>query len=71
MPGLESRKALVACLLPLAIFVTARLLSQTGHLPAEEEAAIRRRFFPEGEADPGADALPVEEPAPMQEPGDG
>jgi len=55
----------------LAIFVTARLLSQTGHLPAEEEEAIRRRFFPEGEADPGADALPVEELAPVEEPADG
>jgi type IV pilus assembly protein PilQ len=28
----------------LAIFITARLLSQTGHLPAEEEATIRQRF---------------------------
>ncbi len=54
----------------LAIFVTARLLSQTGHLPPDEEEAIRRRFLPEGEADPGEDALPVEVPAPMEEPAD-
>lgn len=28
----------------LAIFITARILSQTGHLPAEDEAAIREEF---------------------------
>jgi len=29
----------------LVIFITPRLLSQTGHLPATEETAIRRRFL--------------------------
>lgn len=32
----------------LVIFVTPRILSQTGHLPEEEEEAIRRRMLPEG-----------------------
>ena len=34
----------------LTIFVTARLLSQTGHLPAEQEEAIMERFMVEDEA---------------------
>ncbi len=33
----------------LTIFVTARLLSQTGHLPEEQESLIKERFMPEGE----------------------
>lgn len=37
----------------LAIFVTARLLSQTGHLPAAEEEALHERFLPEGEIPTG------------------
>lgn len=39
----------------LVIFVTPRILSQTGHLPAEEEAAIRKR-------------MRLDEPAPGQAP---
>ena len=31
----------------LTIFVTARLLSRTGHLPEEEEREIKERFLPE------------------------
>lgn len=34
----------------LTIFVTARLLSQTGHLPAEQERAVMERFLPSDEA---------------------
>lgn len=41
----------------LTIFVTARLLSQTGHLPEEQESLIKQRFIPEGE-----------EPEPQMEP---
>ncbi|MEA3401821.1 MAG: hypothetical protein U9R79_11325 [Armatimonadota bacterium] len=39
----------------LTIFVTARLLSQTGHLPEEQEEVIKRRFLPQGEgqSEPG------------------
>lgn len=33
----------------LAVFITARLLSPTGHLPADEEKAIRQRFQIEGQ----------------------
>ncbi len=33
----------------LTIFVTARLLSQTGHLPGEQERLIKQRFFPDDE----------------------
>ncbi len=33
----------------LTIFVTARLLSHTGHLPAEEEAEIKSHFLPDTE----------------------
>jgi type II secretory pathway component GspD/PulD (secretin) len=39
----------------LTIFVTARLLSQTGHLPEEQEELIKQRFLPEYE-----ETLPVE-----------
>ncbi|MGD9495521.1 MAG: type II secretion system protein GspD [Armatimonadota bacterium] len=51
----------------LAIFVTARLLSQTGHLPEAEEEAIRGRFLPEGEQ-PEAEQLPM--PEGQQAPGE-
>jgi len=37
----------------LTIFITARLLSQTGHLPAEEETAIKERFDQDQTTDPG------------------
>jgi type II secretory pathway component GspD/PulD (secretin) len=40
----------------LTIFVTARILSQTGHLPDEEEAAIKARFLGDESGDEGADA---------------
>ena len=40
----------------LTIFVTARILSQTGHLPDEEEAAIKARFMVDESGDEGADA---------------
>ena len=40
----------------LTIFVTARILSQTGHLPDEEEAAIKARFLVDEAGDEGADA---------------
>lgn len=33
----------------LTIFVTARLLSQTGHLPEEQEGLIKERFLPDDE----------------------
>jgi type II secretory pathway component GspD/PulD (secretin) len=40
----------------LAIFITARLLSRTGHLPTEEENAVKARFLenpqPEGVSSP-------------------
>ncbi|MFW5867659.1 MAG: type II secretion system protein GspD, partial [Armatimonadota bacterium] len=42
----------------LTIFVTARLLSQTGHLPEEQESLIKQRFLPEGE-----EVQPTPEPA--------
>jgi type IV pilus assembly protein PilQ len=42
----------------LTIFVTARLLSQTGHLPEEQESLIKEHFLPEGE-----DAQPQLQPA--------
>ncbi len=40
----------------LTIFVTARILSQTGHLPDEEEAAIKARFLVNEPGEEGADA---------------
>jgi type II secretory pathway component GspD/PulD (secretin) len=43
----------------LTIFVTARLLSQTGHLPEEQEALIKERFIPEGE-EPQSQMEPAE-----------
>jgi len=43
----------------LSIFVTARLLSRTGHLPPEQEEAIIRHFIPEG-GEPGPGAQPPE-----------
>lgn len=43
----------------LSIFVTARLLSRTGHLPPEQEEAIIRHFIPEGQ-EPGPGAQPPE-----------
>lgn len=45
----------------LAIFVTARLLSQTGHLPPAEEEALRERFLPEGDLPPSAIVAPAPE----------
>ncbi|MGC9318315.1 MAG: type II secretion system protein GspD [Armatimonadota bacterium] len=44
----------------LTIFVTARLLSQTGHLPQDQEEAIKRRFLPQGEGE-GESAMPPTE----------
>ncbi len=40
----------------LTIFVTARLLSQTGHLPADEENEIKERFLPDDQPNEEADA---------------
>jgi len=45
----------------LAIFVTARLLSQTGHLPAAEEELLRERYLPESQ--PGTIQPPAAEGA--------
>ncbi len=44
----------------LTIFVTARLLSQTGHLPEEQEGLIKQRFIPEGEEPSGPTMDPAE-----------
>ncbi|MGI5817856.1 MAG: type II secretion system protein GspD [Armatimonadota bacterium] len=38
----------------LTIFVTARLLSRTGHLPEDQEALIKQRFLPQVEDDQSA-----------------
>jgi len=54
----------------LAIFVTARLLSQTGHLPEAEEEAIIERFLPEGEDESLEDQVPDEGLVPGEEAGD-
>ncbi|MDW8290383.1 MAG: hypothetical protein RMM06_06635 [Armatimonadota bacterium] len=35
----------------MAIFITPRLLSQTGHLPAEQEEALKQRFLQEGSSE--------------------
>lgn len=45
----------------LVIFITPRILSQTGHLPEEEERAIRERMLP-GEK-PAVAPLPAPSPA--------
>lgn len=47
----------------LAIFVTARLLSQTGHLPPAEEETLRERFLPEGAFPEGTIPAPAVEGA--------
>ncbi|MFP4249878.1 MAG: type II secretion system protein GspD [Armatimonadota bacterium] len=43
----------------LTIFVTARLLSQTGHLPEEQEGLIKERFLPD-DAEPQRQLEPAE-----------
>jgi type II secretory pathway component GspD/PulD (secretin) len=46
----------------LVIFITPRVLSQTGHLPAEEEAELKRRFLGEASAaKKAAGTVPPEE----------
>ena len=51
----------------LAIFITARLLSRTGHLPAEEENAIKARFLPD--LAPAAASKPAAQTATPAAPG--
>lgn len=65
----------------LVIFITPRVLSQTGHLPTEEEAELKRRFLgeapaptqglsvgkPEGSAAEEAAAAPAAETVPPEE----
>lgn len=48
----------------LVIFITPRVLSQTGHLPAAEEAALKRRFLGETSA---PSSVPAEEEAVPEE----
>lgn len=47
------RKRIVDTTTDLFIFITPRILSQTGHLPADEEAEIKRRFLGPEHAEEG------------------
>ena len=40
----------------LVIFVTPRLLSQSGHLPVDEEKALQQQFLEGGQGKPGGTA---------------
>ena len=45
--GLFRSKRIENTNVELAVFITARILSDTGHLPAEEETRLRERFLNE------------------------
>ncbi len=61
--GLFTSRSIEKTTVDLVIFVTARQLTQTGHLPPEEEAEIRRRFLSDQETNAESSLIPSEPPA--------